>query len=89
MEESNDDTMQDAATRLLGTWLSADAAPDMLDLAKTLPAGKYQIRALRGYVRIARQLNMTPEERIAVCRNTLAIAKRSDDKGLVFEVIRR
>ena len=87
--KSNDDDMQDAGTRLLGTWLSADAAPTMFDLAKTLPKGKYQIRALRGYVRIARQLNMTPAERIAVCHNTLAIAKRSEDRGLVLEVVRR
>jgi len=61
----------------------------MLDLAKTLPEGKYRIRALRGYIRIARQLNMTSAERIAVCRNTLAIAKRSEDRGLVLEVVRR
>jgi HEAT repeat protein len=87
--KSNDDAMQDAATRLLGTWLTADAAPAMLDLAKTLAEGKYKIRALRGYVRIARQLNMTPAERMNVCRNALAIAKRSDDKVLVFEVVRR
>ena len=87
--KSRDDAMRDAGTRLLGEWLSADAAPAMLDLAKTLPKGKYQIRALRGYVRIARQLNMTPDERIAVCRNTLEIAKRSDDKMLIFEVLKR
>lgn len=87
--KSNDDDMQDAGTRLLGTWLTADAAPAMLDLAKTLPKGKYQIRALRGYVRIARQLNLKPAERIAVCRNALAIAKRSEDRRLVFEVVRR
>lgn len=87
--KSSDEAMRDAGTRLLGKWLSADAAPAMFDLAKTLPEGKYQIRALRGYVRIARQLNMTPEERIAVCRNTLAIAKRSDDKALVFDAIKR
>jgi len=61
----------------------------MFDLAKTLPKGKYQVRALRGYVRIARQLNMTPSERIAVCRNTLAIAKRSENRKLVFEVVKR
>ena len=87
--KSNEEAMQDAATRLLGQWLSADAAPAMLDLAKTLPEGKYKIRALRGYVRIARQLNMTPDERMAVCRNTLALAGRSDDKVLIFEVVRR
>ena len=87
--KSNDETLQDAATRLLGKWLTADVAPAMFDLAKTLPEGRYKIRALRGYVRIARQLNMTPDERMTVCRNTLAIAKRNDDKVLVFEVIRR
>ena len=87
--KSSDDAMQDAATRLLGKWLSADAAPAMFDLAKTLPEGKYKIRALRGYVRIARQLNMTPDERMTVCRNTLAIAERSEDRVLIFEVVRR
>ena len=87
--KSNDDALQDAATRLLGKWQTADAAPAMLDLAKTLKSDKYQIRALRGYVRIARQLNMTPEQRMAVCRNTLSIAKRSDDKMLIFEVVKR
>jgi len=87
--KSNDDAMQDAATRLLGTWLTSDAAPAMLDLAKTLPEGKYRIRALRGYIRIARQLNMKPAERIVVCRNTLAIARRSEDRRLVFEVVKR
>lgn len=87
--KSNDDSLRDAGTRLLGTWLTADAAPAMLDLAKTLPDGKYRVRALRGYVRIARQLNMTSDERITVCRNTLAIADRSDDKRLVLEVVGR
>jgi len=87
--KSKDDAMQDAATRLLGRWLTADAAPAMLDLAKTLPEGKYQIRALRGYIRIARQLRMTPNERMEVCKNTLAIAERSDDKALVLEVLKR
>jgi len=86
---SDDADMQDDATRLLGEWLTADAAPALFDLAKTLPEGKYQIRALRGYVRIARQLDMTPEERVAICRNALAIAKRSDDKVLVLEVLKR
>ena len=86
---SSDDAMRDNATRLLGGWLTADAAPALLDLAKTLPEGKYQIRALRGYIRIARQLDMTLAERMTVCRNALAIAERNDDKTLVLEVLKR
>ena len=86
---SNDPTMQDEATRLLGEWLTADAAPALLDLATTLTERKYQIRALRGCIRIARQLNMTPEERIDICHKTLAIASRPEDKALILDVLKR
>jgi len=86
---SNDPTMQDEATRLLGEWLTADAAPALLDLATMLTERKYQIRALRGCIRIARQLNMTPKERMDICRKTLAIASRPEDKALVLDVLKR
>jgi len=86
---TDDDALQDAATRLLGQWATADAAPALLDLARTLTSEKYRVRAVRGYVRVARQLDMTAAERLAVCRNTLAIAGRNADKVLVFEVLRR
>jgi hypothetical protein len=40
--------IQDAATRALGNWMSVDAAPVLLDLAKTLRDAKLKTRALRG-----------------------------------------
>ncbi|QDT94126.1 family 16 glycoside hydrolase [Gimesia algae] len=86
---SNDDALQNKATDLLGKWVTIDVAPPLLELAKTLENNKYKIRSLRGYIRVARQLNMTPEARLEVCRNTLAIAERNDEKKLVFEVLRR
>jgi len=86
---SNEDALQNKATDLLGKWVSIDVAPALLDLAKNLENRKYKIRSLRGYIRVARQLNMTPEQRLEVCRNTLAIAERNDEKKLVFEVLRR
>ena len=84
-----DDATRDAATRLLGEWLSADAAPHLLALAQNLREPKYRIRALRGYVRCARQLDMTPEQRLEVCRNVLEVADRKEEKLLIFEVLRR
>ena len=87
--KSDDDAMQDTATRLLGQWLTADAAPAMHDLSKTLTNGKYRTRALRGYIRIARQLNRTIDERMEVCRNALAITDRNDERTLVLDVLRR
>ena len=86
---SNQDALQNTATDLLGKWVTIDVAPPLLDLAKNLENRKYKIRSLRGYIRVARQLNMTPAQRLEVCRNTLAIAERNDEKKLVFEVLRR
>jgi len=86
---SEDDAIRDAATRVLGEWMSADAAPELLDLAKTLTNKKYKIRALRGYIRIARQLSASPEQSVEICRNALAIADRDEERTLVIDVLRR
>ena len=84
---SGEDALEDAATRLLGEWMTADVAPELLDLSKRLDDAKYRIRALRGYVRVARQLDMTPHERLEVCRNALAVAERNPEKGLVLDTL--
>ncbi len=86
---SDDDAMQDAATRVLGEWLTADAAPKLFELAKSFPAGKYRTRVLRGYIRIARQLDMSMDDRMQVCRNALSIADRNEEKLLVLDVLKR
>jgi HEAT repeat protein len=84
-----DPQVQDAATRVLGEWMSADAAPVLLDLARTLGDNRLKVRALRGYIRIARQLDVAPEERLAMCRTAMEAAQRDDEKKLVLEVLGR
>jgi HEAT repeat protein len=86
---STDPDVQDAATRLLGEWMSVDAAPELMALARTAADNKYRIRALRGYIRIARQLDLTVEQRLAMCREALAASHRDDEKRLVLEVLGR
>ena len=81
--------IQDAASRLLGEWLGPDAAPVLLDLAKTATDTKYKTRALRGYIRLARQFAMPDDERAAICRTALQIADREAEKKLVLEVLGR
>jgi HEAT repeat protein len=56
--KSDSDVLQDVSTKLLGEWMTADAAPVLLDLTRSAPGEKYQTRAFRGYVRIARLLNL-------------------------------
>jgi len=80
--------LQDAASRLLGDWMSVDAAPVLMDLAKT-PGAKYQIRSLRGYIRLVRQFTVPDPERVAMCRAALDAATRDDERALVLEVMER
>jgi HEAT repeat protein len=82
-----DPTLQDVSSRLLGEWMTIDAAPVLLDLAKT--GDKYQGRAFRGYLRIARQFTMTEPQRIEMCKNALEAAKQPAEKKLVLEVLQR
>lgn len=86
--KSSDEALQDAATRVLGEWMSPDAAPLLLDLA-TSGSEKFRVRALRGYIRIPRQLDVPDAERIAMCRRALSAATRDDEKRLVLEVLGR
>ncbi|MFV2065695.1 MAG: HEAT repeat domain-containing protein [Pirellulales bacterium] len=81
--------LQDASSRLLGEWMSVDAATVLLDLAQTAPEEKYEIRAMRGYIRLARQFTMSDEERVEMCRVSLQTAKRVAEKKLVLEVLAR
>ncbi len=74
---------------MLGEWLSADAAPALLEIVKSDPDAKYQIRALRGYIRIARQLRLAPETRLAMFRTAMELAKRNDEKKIALEILPR
>ena len=81
--------LQDTASRVLGKWMTADAAPVLLNLASESLRGKYQIRALRGFLRIARQFNLPNEQRAQMCRSALQIARRDAEKKLVLEIVER
>jgi HEAT repeat protein len=84
-----DEKLQDAGTRLLGQWPTPDAAPALLDLAKTAADEKYKTRALRGYLRIARQFEPLGPKRVAMCRDALPLCRRDEEKKLVVEILRR
>ena len=86
--KSNDEQLQDAATRVLGRWMSPDAASLLQDLIKT-GNSKFKVRTLRGYIRIARQLNVPTEQRIEMCKTALALADRDEDRTLVLETLAR
>jgi hypothetical protein len=86
---SGDAPLQDAATRVLGKWMTADAAPVLLDLATTDKAGSYRGRALKGYLRIARQFALPEAERAEMCRRALAATDDPADRKGVIEILVR
>ncbi len=87
--KGSDEQLQDAGSRVLGEWMTVDAAPVLLDLAKNASGEKYQVRALRGYIRLARQFAMPDLQRAEMCRRALEAARRPDEQKLVLAVLER
>jgi HEAT repeat protein len=84
-----EEQLQDVGSRVLGEWMSADAAPALMDLAKSSAGGKYRVRALRGYLRLARQFGMPDQQRIEMAANALAVATRPEERKLALEILER
>jgi hypothetical protein len=87
--QGDTDLLKDYATRALGEWLDTSAAPILLTLARSEGSSKYGIRAMRAYVRLARQFAMPEEVRVQMCRTVLQEAARDAEKTLVLEVLER
>ena len=85
--KGSDPLLQDTGSRVLGEWMTLDAAPVLLDLAKTAPSDKYQGRALRGYIRLARQFARTDKKRAEMCQNALDASPRPAEQQLVLAVL--
>jgi len=84
-----DEAQQDAATRLLGKWMTADAAPVLLGLSQPDAPPRFRTRALRGYLRIARQFVLPDADRAAMCRRALAASTEEVDRKAVLEILKR
>jgi HEAT repeat protein len=79
--------LQNTASRLLGEWMTADAAPELLALAKT--SEKYGVRALRGYLRIARQFVLPIDQRAEMLGESLRLARRKEEWDLAWSALER
>ncbi len=85
--KSSDAALQDAGSRLLGEWTTVDAAPVLLSVAKG--GGKFQTRALRGYIGIAQKFIMSDEQRAQMCTSAFELAKQPAERKLIMDVLKR
>lgn len=81
------EALQDAATKTLGEWLSADAGPVLLEVARG--KGKFANRALAGYIRLFRQFELPEAERVAMAAEALKVANRANERNAAMEAMTR
>jgi len=81
--------IQDTATRILGEWPDPDAAPVLLGVMKSEASDRFKTRALRGYIRIVRQMDTSNEHRFNMCMEALALATRDEEKTLLVDALGR
>lgn len=84
--KSNDPALQDKASDVLGKWMAIDAAPVLLDLAKS--GGRYQGRAFRGYLRVARQFAASQQQRVEMCQTAFDATRQPAEQKLVLDVLK-
>jgi len=86
--ESPSEAIQDAATQVLGDWPDVEAAPVLLGII-TKGESKFLIRALRGYIRIIRQMDTSNQHRYKMTLDALAVARRDEEKLLLIDALGR
>jgi len=84
--KTTDPAVKNDATRVLGAWATADAMPALLEIAKHDADQKYRIRALRGYIRLARHSAMSESERLKAFDAAMAAAVRDKEKQIALDI---
>ncbi|MBK9138889.1 MAG: HEAT repeat domain-containing protein [Verrucomicrobia bacterium] len=81
---SQDAAIRADAIRVLSDWRTADAAPDLLNLARSAATANDKMLGLRGYVGFASNPDLPVEQRLAICREAATVAQRPEEKRLLL-----
>ena len=76
--------VSDAAVRALCSWKTAEAAPDLLSLAKTSSEPSRKTAALQGYINLVRDESLSTEQKLAMCKQASEMTARAEDKKLLL-----
>jgi HEAT repeat protein len=82
--KDSDTTVRGIALRTLADWQTADAAPALLEIASDPASPTEKVVALRGYLRLAAQAEMSAADRLSLCRNAVPLIQRDDEKRLLL-----
>jgi HEAT repeat protein len=76
-----------AAIRVLSGWSTADAAPDLLELAKAAGNTADKMICLRGYIAFAGHADLPKPQRLAMCRQAAPLVQNDDEKKLLLAAL--
>lgn len=82
-----DPEIRSAAIEALNSWTSADAAPDLLALAKSPVSPAEKQLGLRGYLRWAADNEIPPRRRLEMCREVAGLAERPEEKRMLLAAL--
>ncbi len=77
----------DTAVRVLCAWRTADAAPDLLNLAGTSGNPAQKTAALRGYISLVRDESLSAGQKLAMCKRAAELIERDQEKKLLLGVL--
>ena len=86
LKDGNEE-VRGSAMRVLGNWNGQEAAPLLLEMAKTSANATEKTLALRGYLRLASQADVAVRERLQMCRNASELAQRPEEKRLLLAAL--
>ena len=82
-----DSQVQETAIRAMCEWQSADAASDLLEIARTAPDLSRKIAALRGYINLVRHQHLSTEQKMAMVRQASGLIERDEERKLLLSVL--
>jgi len=82
-----DATIQETGIGVLCDWPSADAAPDLLELAKASPDAGRKTRGLHGYMRLVGAEGLATDQRMAMCDEAAQLVQSDDDKRRLLDAL--
>ncbi len=90
LEDSSEEAIEtlDEVTKALGRWTSPDAGEALARLALLLPEGrlsKFKTRAIRGYIRIVRQMGEAPLQKVQRIANAYRMTENRPQERALLE----
>jgi hypothetical protein len=82
--KDSDQSVREAAARVVVDWPDAEAAPAMLEIAHGTKDLKYKVLSIRGIVRVVPGSTMPDEQKLSILKDAMAAAGRPEEKKFVL-----